>query len=142
VAGPASPSEGRSTSLALPQQHRLKGHRIFDRLYRHGRSLHAPDLVLRLLEVDPSLLPACQQQQASSPWRCAVVVSNKVSKRAVQRNRLRRLIHAHLLAQPLGPRQPLWMLISLKPGSLAIDSGRLLEECSGLLRKAGLTHAG
>lgn len=128
--------------MALPQQHRLKGHRIFDRLYRHGRSLHSPDLVLRLLEADPSLLPPCQQHQASSPWRCAVVVSNKVSKRAVQRNRLRRLLHAHLLAQPLVPRQPLWLLISLKPGCVATDSCRLLEECSRLLRKAGLTHAG
>jgi ribonuclease P protein component len=68
-----------------------------------------------------------------------VVVSAKVSKRAVQRNRLRRLLHAHLLEQPIASPQPIWLLISLKPGSPDLPPEQLLGECRHLLHKAGLT---
>jgi len=68
-----------------------------------------------------------------------VVVSAKVSKRAVQRNRLRRLIQAHLLELGIVPQQPIWLLFSLKPGSHDLPTDQLLGECRHLLRKAGLT---
>jgi ribonuclease P protein component len=67
-----------------------------------------------------------------------VVVSSKVSKLAVRRNRLRRLVHAHLLRHPPAPPKPLWLLITLKPGCLDQDEDQLLGECSHLLRQAGL----
>jgi ribonuclease P protein component len=69
-------------------------------------------------------------------------VSTKVSKRAVQRNRLRRQLHhhvLHLLRQDLrNDTAPVWLLISLKPGCQENGREGLLEECSDLLRKAGL----
>jgi ribonuclease P protein component len=127
--------------LALPQRHRLKGQRVFDRVYQKGRRIHGPFLVLRILEALPSLLPAAQRTCPASPWRCGVVVSSKVHKRSVRRNRLRRLLHAHLLAQPIeaGDRC-LWLLLSLKPEAGATAEPLLLEECTHLLRKAGLLH--
>jgi len=73
------------------------------------------------------------------------VISSKVHKRSVRRNRLRRLLHDHLLCQ-LGadqahakPQGPLWLLISLKPGSAEREAAQLLGECSQLLQQAGLT---
>ncbi len=72
-------------------------------------------------------------------WRGAVVVSGKVSKRAVVRNRLRRLLHRHLLSLDPTPLQPSWVVLSLKPGSAELDPAQLLGECSHLLRQAGLT---
>jgi len=125
--------------VALPRQHRLKGHRVFDRIYRQGRRLHGTLMVLRLLEADPHLLPPEQSRRPPSDWRCGVVVSSKVSKRAVDRNRLRRRLHAHLMASPPVPRTPHWLLISLKPDSLGSDPETLLGECDDLMRKAGLT---
>jgi ribonuclease P protein component len=126
--------------LALPQRHRLKGQRVFDRIYQKGRRFHAPFLVLRILEAQPQLLPAEQQTCPPSPWRCGVVVSSKVHKRAVRRNRLRRLLHAHLLAQPpAASERGLWLLLSLKPGSADLTPEALLGECSQLLHQAGLT---
>ena len=126
--------------MALPQRHRLKGQRVFDRVYQKGRRIHGSFLVLRILDALPPLLPAEQQACPASPWRCGVVVSSKVHKRSVRRNRLRRLLHAHLLAQPIeaGDRC-LWLLLSLKPGSADLPSQALLGECSQLLHQAGLT---
>ncbi|MEX0589022.1 MAG: ribonuclease P protein component [Cyanobium sp.] len=126
--------------MALPQCHRLKGQRVFDRLYQKGRKIHGSFLVLRILDAVPELLPRKQQTFHSSPWRCGVVVSSKVHKRAVRRNRLRRVLHAHLLSQPPSSAKcSIWLLLSLKPGSAEIPSEALLGECNHLLRQAGLT---
>lgn len=125
--------------MALPQRHRLKGPRVFDSLYRKGRQLHGPFLMLRWQPARPELLPPTQRQHAASPWRCGVVISTKVHKRAVQRNRLRRLLHGHLLGQPIQrPNGPVWLLFSLKPGCAERSPDALLRECEELLQRAGL----
>ena len=122
--------------MALPQCHRLKGQRIFDALYQRGKAFHGPAMVLRTLPVDQRLDPI----QHPSPWRCGVVISAKVHKRAVRRNRLRRLLHQDLLTTLRAPAwdRSLWLLLSLKPGSADLASERLLGECRHLLRQAGL----
>jgi ribonuclease P protein component len=125
--------------MALPQRHRLKGQRVFDSLYRRGRASHGPFLVLRWLPAQPALLPPQQRLHPCSPWRCGVVVSSKVHKRAVQRNRLRRLLHGHLLERPPAcVPEPIWLLVSLKPGSAERDPVDLLGEWDELLQRAGL----
>jgi len=97
-------------------------------------------MVLRILDAQPGLLPLEQQLHPQSPWRCGVVVSSKVHKRAVRRNRLRRLLHGHLLAQSIGAGgRSLWLLLSLKPGSADLPNQALLGECNQLLHQAGLT---
>ncbi len=123
--------------MALPQQHRLKGRRVFDRLYRQGRRYQGPGLLLRVLAAEPSLLPPGTPAIASH-WRCGIVISSKVSKLAVRRNRLRRLFHDHLRRHPPAPSQPLWLLITLKPGCLERSEDQLLGEWAQLLRQAGL----
>lgn len=72
--------------------------------------------------------------------RVAVVISSKVSKRAVVRNRLRRRLHAHLRSrfEQAPEHGAIWLLLSLKPG-VAPESHALLEECDRLLKQAGLT---
>jgi ribonuclease P protein component len=70
-----------------------------------------------------------------------VVVSAKVSKRAVRRNRLRRLLHEWLTRACAGvpeQRRGTWVLLSLKPASLDAPPERLLGECDLLFQKAGL----
>ncbi len=130
--------------MVLPTPMRLRGHRCFDHLHRNGRRLHGTHMVLRLAEARLSLLrrPLSQADQRlpeSRRCRCAVVISGKVSKRSVVRNRLRRQLHTHLHAR-LGHRSGLagsWLLLSLKPGA-AEASTLLLEECDRLLKDAGL----
>ena len=129
--------------MVLPRDQRLRGRFVFDRLYQKGRRQHGQWMVLRSLGAEPQLLKPDPRDPCPDSGRIAVVVSSKVSKRSVQRNRLRRLLHRHLSAalrrQPQQGRGR-WLLISLKPGSAAAEAEALLEECSDLLAKAGLTR--
>ena len=125
--------------MALPRAHRLSGSQVFEKLYRRGRKFESASLVLRVLPAEASLLPPDVRRHAPSPWRGAVVVSGKVSKRAVQRNRLRRLLHNHLLGLAPRPAAPHWLLITLRPAGLEAEPDRLLGDCSHLLHLAGMT---
>ena len=126
--------------MALPASMRLRGHRCFNRLHRIGRRHHGDWMVLRVMPADPRLLRRDLRQRPTGCCRCALVISSKVSKRAVRRNRLRRLFHQHL-RQQLEHRGDLagrWLLISLRPEASDADSPQLLEECDSLLSSAGL----
>ncbi|UPM51106.1 ribonuclease P protein component [Synechococcus sp. A10-1-5-1] len=127
--------------MALSREHRLRGRFVFDRIYQKGRRIHGQWMVLRTMRAEPQLLKADPRDQSPLSCRLGVVVSSKVSKRSVQRNRLRRLLHGHLSRQlPEIPTQGegLWLLISLKPGSADAEERLLLGECCELIAKAGL----
>jgi ribonuclease P protein component len=97
-------------------------------------------MVLRVISEDPRLLRPELRRHPTRCCRCALVISSKVSKRAVRRNRLRRLLHHHL-RQQLEHREDLagrWVLISLRPEASQADPSQLLEECDSLLNCAGL----
>ncbi len=126
--------------MALPQRHRLRGQRLFSTLYRRGRTCQGESIVLRWLPARADLLPPSDRDHPASAWRAGVVVSTKVHKRAVQRNRLRRLLHQQLVTLSIAAASgPVWLVISLKPGSAERASGELLGECQHLLQRAGLT---
>jgi ribonuclease P protein component len=127
--------------MVLRRDQRLRGRFVFDRLYRQGRRLHGQLMVLRTMPAAPDLLRPDPRDANRSSSRAAVVVSSKVHKRAVRRNRLRRLLHDHLqsvLQSQNRQGDDRWLLISLKPGSAEADPEALLGECSDLLAKAGL----
>ncbi len=99
-------------------------------------------MTLRRASAMPRLLrrecrPA-EADGATSVCRCAVVISSKISKRAVVRNRLRRLLHDHLREhfEQSFQHSNTWILISLKPGAEVKDAP-VLEECDRLLQQAG-----
>jgi ribonuclease P protein component len=127
--------------MVLRRDQRLRGRFVFDRLYQKGRRLHGQLMVLRTMAAEPQLLRPDPRDHNASSARLAVVVSSKVHKRAVRRNRLRRLLHGHLqavLERQTEPSTGRWLLLSLKPGSAEADPQALLGECSELLAKAGL----
>jgi len=130
--------------MVLPAPMRLRGHRCFNRLHRRGKRLDSEHMVLRVVEAESRLLkPSLQRWERQAPearrCRCAVVISNKVSKRAVIRNRLRRQLHNHLRVrlEGLQAQGDRWLLLSLRPGA-ATPEAPLLEECDRLLKDAGL----
>ena len=97
-------------------------------------------MVLRVVDENRILLRSELQQSPSISCRCALVISSKVSKRSVQRNRLRRLLHDHL-RQQLETRAELtgrWLLFSLRPEAGQAETTQLLKECDSLLRSSGL----
>jgi|ERR1019366_2555501 ribonuclease P protein component len=66
----------------ISRQHRFHGYGSLRRVYQNGQTLRAPLLSLRYSLND-----------RRSQYRCAVVVSRKVNKSAVVRNRIRRRIY-------------------------------------------------
>jgi ribonuclease P protein component len=126
--------------MVLPASMRLRGHRCFNRLHRSRSRHHGNWMVLRQIDSDRSLLRSELRNQSNTTCRCALVISNKVSKRAVRRNRLRRLLHSHLRKR-LEQRSDLagkWLLLSLRPDAAEAEPAQLLEECDSLLKIAGL----
>ena len=132
--------------MVLPASMRLRGHRCFNHLHRRGKRFHSTLMVLRTVSARNELLNRNAVSKLSSATatstccRVAVVISSKVSKRAVVRNRLRRRLHTHLRSRFEGAPEhgSVWILLSLKPG-VTPESHGLLEECDRLLEQAGLT---
>tara|TARA_Y100001968_G_scaffold282602_1_gene280682 strand:- start:1213 stop:1605 length:393 start_codon:yes stop_codon:yes gene_type:complete len=128
--------------MVLPSSMRLKGHRCFSYLHRFGEKYYSSSFVLKVAKAKPNLLKRSLNQNIQSTFhlRFAVAISNKVSKKAVIRNRFRRILHHHLKTR-LEKSQDLsnaWALFSVKPNTCISDPYPLLEECDRLLKSANL----
>ena len=127
--------------MVLPKHMRLKGHRSFDFIYREGAKFYGPSMVLRVKKVHIKHQAKLTNIHKKPSIKCAISISNKVSKKSVTRNRIRRLFHQHLADKlsNIEVDEELWAFISLKPSGLKIATRTLLEECDKLLSKAGIT---
>ena len=113
----------------ISQKNRFSGHKSLDYTYKHGKSYRSGSLSLKIV-------PA-----RGDDYRLAVVISKKVSKSAVTRNRIRRRIFEQLRKAISGYEQPFKydMIISVFDDSLAtIPAEQLAETCRKLLASAGL----
>ena len=127
--------------MVLPKHMRLKGHRCFDFIYREGRRFYSPSMVLRVTNANTKPQVKGKNSKTRSSIKCAISISNKVSKKSVTRNKLRRLFHQHLSFRlsKISPSSEVWAFISLKPSCIKQPSSSLLKECDKLLSKAGIT---
>lgn len=66
----------------IAQRHRFHGHNSLKMVYQRGNSVRGSMIGLKYLDRPPG-----------KPYRVAVVVSRKVSKSAVKRNRIRRRVY-------------------------------------------------
>jgi ribonuclease P protein component len=127
--------------VALPKIHRLRRRQDFSAVYRSGLRRSTTHLTLRALYPfkDPPLLPDDLDeatQLSSVPTRLGISVSQKVSKRAVVRNRIKRQIRAafhHFLPQlSLG-----WQIVVVvKPNATECGYEQILQELKQLLINA------
>jgi len=128
--------------MVLPKHMRLKGHRCFDFIYKEGSRFHSSSMVLRVAKANTKLRYKVIHLTARPPSiRCAISISNKVSKKSVTRNKLRRLFHHHLSCRlsNISLDKEVWAFISLKPSCMQNSNSTLLKECDKLLIKAGIT---
>ena len=127
--------------MVLPKHMRLKGHRCFDFIYKEGSRFYSSSMILRVAKANPKLQAKGINSKIKSSIKCAISISNKVSKKSVTRNKLRRLFHHHLSNRlsSINLHKEVWAFISLKPSCMANTTNTLLEECDKLLIKAGLT---
>ena len=124
--------------MVLPNSLRLRGHKCFDYLYKQGRRLYGKTMIIRVVKPQPKLLKAKNSPKNQSFIKCAVSISNKVSKKAVERNKIRRMLHEHLREKLKESEIESWALITLKPESANSTPQSLIKECDSLLYKAGL----
>ncbi|MEA5448199.1 ribonuclease P protein component [Leptolyngbya sp. CCNP1308] len=127
----------------LPKHHRLRRSREFSKVYRQGRKAASAHLLVRVWSLPPatSAKPVVASDSASSIGpRIGIVVSLKVHKRAVVRNRLKRRVRAALrtLLPRLRPAQ--WIVISLKPEAAECEYGEFLRELEQLFTKLEVLH--
>jgi len=140
--------------VALPKAHRLKNRQEFSALFRKGIRCTTPHLTLRALR--QSAKPESRKQstsrlstpvaaargnevaiaQSQLPSRLGISISQKVSKRAVVRNRIKRQLKA-AFRQLLPKVAPGWLLvIVVKPLATQCDYHQFLQELEQLLVEA------
>ena len=127
--------------MVLPKHMRLKGHRCFDFIYKEGSRFYSSSMVLRVTDANKKPQVKGKQSKIRPSIKCAISISNKVSKKSVTRNKLRRLFHHHLSSKLSNIRvnNEIWAFISLKPSCMHNSNDTLLKECDKLLNKAGIT---
>ena len=127
--------------MVLPKHMRLKGHRCFDFIYKEGKRFYSSSMVLRVTDANKKPQVKGKQSKTRPSIKCAISISNKVSKKSVIRNKLRRLFHQHFSYRlsNMYLEKELWAFISLKPSSIKNPTITLLKECDKLFIKAGLT---
>ena len=127
--------------MVLPKHMRLKGHRCFDFIYKEGSRFYSSSMVLRVANANTKLQVKEINSRIRPSIKCAISISNKVSKKSVTRNKLRRLFHHHLSFRlsKMVPDNEIWAFISLKPTCMKNSISNLLKECDKLLSKAGIT---
>ena len=125
--------------MVLPKEMRIKGYKCFDYIHKTSKHYSGPSMTLRVSRANPNLINGEILHSKYISCRCAISISNKVSKKAVIRNRLRRLVHSHLKIRLFKKSKQInkWALLSFKPRCLDKEPKLLLEECDKLLVEAG-----
>ena len=128
--------------MVLPKHMRLKGHKCFDYIYKEASRFYGSSMVLRVTNANTRLNFNQIDSQIKPSIKCAISISNKVSKKSVTRNKLRRLFHQHLTHKlsKIVTEKDVWAFFSLKPSCLKNSHSNLLKECDKLLTKAGITQ--
>ena len=126
--------------MALPQDMRLKGHRAFNYIHENSIKYHGKLMTFKLARSNPKIILSHKCRNTSNNLKVAIAISKKVSKKAVERNKLRRIMHKWLLTniQKINNHKPYWLLVNLKFGDFCNDKKRLLEEFQNLMFKSQL----
>ncbi len=121
---------------------RISGYKCFDYIHRTAYKFNSHLMLLKVTEANPKLLKSNNIHKGLSTCRCALSISNKVSKKAVLRNQIRRSLHQHLRKrfESKTEYKRKWILISLKPASINKTILELQIECDKLLTKAGFNY--
>ena len=128
--------------MVLPKSMRIKGYKCFDYIHKTSNKFNTNLMLLKVTKANTRLIKEFSGRSQERNCRCAVSISNKVSKRAVIRNQVRRIFHEHLKLRLLNQSrfQRNWILISLRPSSLDKGVPNLLKEVDNLLYKASLSN--
>ena len=126
--------------MALPKALRLKGHRTFDYIHKNSVKYYGKLMTIKIAKANRQILISHNQNCFLENLKIAIAISKKVSKKAVERNRIRRILQDGLL-QNLSKdnnHKPYWILVNLKINNFSNDEKELLDEFHYLIFKSGL----
>ncbi|MDC3092026.1 ribonuclease P protein component [Prochlorococcus sp. AH-716-M18] len=126
--------------MALPKNMRLKGHRTFSYIHKNSQKYHGQLMTFKVSSSNPDILLSHKYKNNSNNLRVAIAISKKVSKKAVYRNKIRRILQEWILTnnQKINTHKPHWLLVNLNYGDFCNDKNRLLEEFQNLMFKSRL----
>jgi len=126
--------------MALPKDMRLKGHRAFNYIHKNSITYNGKLMTFKVAKSNPAILLTHKITNTSNNLRVAIAISKKVSKKAVVRNKIRRILQAWLLKNinKINNHKPYWLLVNLKFGDFCNDKNNLLEEFQRLMFKSRL----
>jgi len=126
--------------MALPKDMRLKGHRTFDYIHKNSIKYHGKLMTFKVARSNPEILLSHKLSNSSNKFRVAIAISKKISKKAVDRNKIRRALQEWLLTniQKINNHKPYWLLVNLKFGDFYNDINLLLEEFQNLMFQSRL----
>ena len=126
--------------MALPKDMRLKGHRTFTYIHKNSIKYQGKLMSFKVARSNPEILLSHKLTNTSNKLRVAFAISKKVSKKAVNRNKIRRILQEWLLTniQKINNHKPYWLLVNLKIEDFCNDKNRLLEEFQNLMFKSRL----
>ena len=126
--------------MALPKSMRLKGHRSFDYIHKNSVKYYGKLMTLKIARSNPKILISHKNINSLNNFKIAIAVSKKVSKKAVARNKIRRVLQDCLLKNfsPENNHKPYWLLVNLKSGDFYNDENKVLQEFQNLICKTGL----
>ncbi|NCJ06189.1 ribonuclease P protein component [Synechococcales cyanobacterium C] len=117
----------------LADCHRLKKSQDFGRVYQQGIRRHRDALSLRAYR--PSFW-----SEEPHPTRIGISISQKVSKRAVIRNRIKRQIRA-ACSKLLPDLSPSWdIVIVVRPPAVQCDYRQILQQLKQLMAEAEILN--
>ena len=128
--------------MALPRHMRLKGHRTFSYIHENSIKYHGELMTFKVARANPQINLSHKSRNTSNNFRVAIAISKKVSKKAVDRNKIRRILQEWLLTniQKINNHKPYWLLVNLKIGDFYNDKNKLLEEFQNLMSKSRLIN--
>ena len=126
--------------MALPKDMRLKGHRTFNYIHKNSTTYYGKLMTFKVARSNPKILLTHKPTNTSDKFRIAIAISKKVSKKAVERNKLRRTLQEWILTniQKINTHKPYWLLVNLKFEDFCKDKSRILEEFQNLMLKSHL----
>ena len=126
--------------MSLPRDMRLRGHRTFNYIHKNSVKYYGKLMIFKVARPNSDVLLSHKLTNTSNKFRVAIAISKKVSKKAVERNKLRRILQEWLLKniQKINNHKPYWLLVNLKFGEFCNDESRLLEEFQNLMFKSRL----
>ena len=126
--------------MALPKNMRLKGHRTFNYIHKNSIKYYGKLMTFKLAKSNPKIPLSHKFTNSKNNFKVAIAISKKVSKKSVERNKLRRILHEWLLSNihKINNHKPYWLLVNLKIGVFSNDKDRLLEDFQNLMFKSRL----